>query len=371
MSTSAPFNDCISTLTEAITQDGFNEWYRRRQIKQHMREGQPWRHTPASLTPPDRHAPHRLLQCQRKSYYATQNAPKEDTQPTGIFWAGTRIEEDLVLPFLEDVAAEVATPPAYVQNSMWVDYELETDAGELQVRGSTDPVICTRDGDPILPTEVKAKQSFAGFDADNPTPADHHRAQLHAYLYGLNQTVSHPVRTGLVIYIDREQHDLRAMTVDFDHEFWKDTICEWMATQSTYRLDGTLPPADPEHDWECGYCSYRERCGKGDEPYRDEPVGGLLPLVSYPREQVERAIQADGATDKLTPTLAHQYPGLAGQYDVADWHCPSCSEAINWEAIDWDGDLTKPPVCPHCASNEQFATLSGPAPAAIEESSHE
>lgn len=362
MSTRPESRPHVQTVIEAIHTDAFDSWYRDRKIKQHMRDGQPWRHTPASVKPPNQHAPHRLLQCQRKAYYATQNAPKEDAQPTGVFWTGTRIEEDIVLPFLEDVAADVDDTPAYVQNSMWVDYELETDAGELQIRGSTDPVICTRQGDPILPTEVKAKQSFDGLDDENPTPADRHRAQLHAYLHGLNQTVSYPVQTGLVIYVDREHHDLRAMTVEFDHEFWTKTVCEWMATQSTYRLEGAIPPAEPEHDWECGYCSYRQRCGKGDEPYRDEPVDGFLPLVSYPREQVDRALRAEGGTETLTPALAYHYSELAAQYDVADWHCPSCSEAINWEVIDWDGDLTKPPVCPHCASNNQFATLSGPAP---------
>lgn len=362
MSTRPESRPHVQTVIEAIHTDAFDSWYRDQKIKQHMRDGQPWRHTPASVKPPNQHAPHRLLQCQRKAYYATQNAPKEDAQPTGVFWTGTRIEEDIVLPFLEDVAADVDDTPAYVQNSMWVDYELETDAGELQIRGSTDPVICTRQGDPILPTEVKAKQSFDGLDDEDPTPADRHRAQLHAYLHGLNQTVSYPVQTGLVIYVDREHHDLRAMTVEFDHEFWTKTVCEWMATQSTYRLEGAIPPAEPEHDWECGYCSYRQRCGKGDEPYRDEPVDGFLPLVSYPREQVDRALRAEGGTETLTPALAYHYSELAAQYDVADWHCPSCSEAINWEVIDWDGDLTKPPVCPHCASNNQFATLSGPAP---------
>ena len=173
----------IQAVIEAIHRDAFHDWYRSRRIKQHMREGQPWRHTPASLTPPTRHAPHRLLQCHRKTYYATQNAPKEDHRPTGIFWAGTRIEEDIVMSFLEDIATETTDPPAYVQNSMWVDYQVDAQAGDLQVRGSTDPVVCTRQGDPLLPTEVKAKESLDSSHDNDPTPAEHHRAQLHAYLY--------------------------------------------------------------------------------------------------------------------------------------------------------------------------------------------
>ena len=41
------------------------------------------------------------------------------------------------------------------------------------------------------------------------------------------------------------------MTVEFDQEFWEETVCEWAATQSTYRTEETLPPATPEHGWEC------------------------------------------------------------------------------------------------------------------------
>lgn len=355
----------VQSVIEAIDQDAFSDWYRTRQIKQHMRKGQPWRHTPAAVTPPDRHAPHRMLQCHRKTYYATQNAPKEDHQPTGIFWTGTRLEEDIVMPFLEDIAAETTDSPTYVQNSMWVDYQLETPAGDLHVRGSTDPVICTQEGDPLLPTEVKAKQSFDSLDKENPTPADHHRAQLHTYLYGLDQTVSYPVQTGLVIYIDRKQHNLRAMTVKFDQEFWEETVLEWAQTQSSYRFEETLPPAVPEHGWECGYCSYRQRCGRGDGPYSDQPVNGFLPLMLYPKQQVKTALEAENGTDQLTPTLAHQYPELAAQYDVDDWYCPTCNDRFGWDTVDWRSDLTNPPVCPTCAANDQLATLRSQAPTTI------
>lgn len=351
-------------LIKAISQDAFTDWYRTHRVKQNLRDGQPWRHTPASLTPPDKHPPHRLLQCHRKTYYATQNAPKEDRQPTGIFWSGTRIEEDLIMPFLEDIAATAVDPSAFVQNSMWVDYHLDTAAGSLQVRGATDPVLCTREGDPLVPTEVKSKQSLDSIDEDNPSPAPHHRAQLHAYLYGLNQTVSYPIQTGVLIYIDRQQLDLRALTVQFDQQFWKETLCQWASTQSTYRLEKTLPPAEPEHDWECGYCSYRERCGQGDHPYKDQPVHGFLPLVTYPRQQVEAALEAEGDTDQLTPTLAHQFPDLTTSHSVADWHCPACSATIDWDDVDWQGDPNDPPVCPRCANNDWLATLRGPPPTA-------
>lgn len=355
----------IQTLSEAIN-NAFTDWYRDEQIKQNMRDGQPWRHTPASIPGPERHSPHKLLQCQRKNYYKRQNAPKENPPPTGVFWAGTRIEEDLVMPFLEDVAADTELQ-AYVQNSMWVDYEIDTGAGPIHIKGSTDPVICSQHGDPILPTEIKTKQSLDAESEEDLVPAPHHRAQLHAYLYGLNDAVSYPLDTGLIIYVDREHHDLVAKRVGFDSGFWEGTVLEWAETQTEYRLDESLPPADPEFDWECTYCSFRTRCGKADDTVDDCPADGFVPLTQYPREQVERALNAEGGTTALTPTLAYQYPDLAEKYDVLVWRCLACSQTLEWNAVSWDGSTSDPPACPHCAQNNRFGPLHGDSPATTKE----
>jgi CRISPR/Cas system-associated exonuclease Cas4 (RecB family) len=356
-------DDRIGTLIEAITGDAFSEWYQDWQVKQHMRDGQPWQHTPASVTPPERHSPSQLLKCQRKAYYSAQNAPQEDEDPSGIFWAGTRIEEDIVMPFLETIADQVEEP-AYVQNSMWIDYGLETKVGPLQVRGATDPVLCTRDGTPLLPTEIKTKESLEGFDRESPSPSRHHRAQLHAYLRGFqaDEEVSHPVETGLIIYVSRKQHDLLPIRVEFDAEFFQETVVKWAAEQTTYRLEESLPPAEPEASWECGYCSYRERCGVGEVPYEDTPAQEFLPGVVYPQRQVDRAIRAEGGAAALTPTLAHEYPELAAEYDVLEWRCPVCSSTYAYETVEWNGRVEAPPPCPKCTEATRFVPLTSESP---------
>jgi len=363
MSSDPQLQSQIQSLTEDISGDSFDTWYRNRQIRQNMRDGQPWRHTPASISPPTRHAPHQLLQCHRKTYYTEQNAPKEDAPPNGIFWAGKRIEEDLVLPFLEHVAAKTE-PQAYLQNSMWVDSEIETRPGQLRIKGSTDPVICSKQGDPILPTEVKTKQSIDADTGAELDPTTHHRAQLHAYLYGLNQTVTYSLHTGLIIYIDREHHTLVASRLDFDLDFWEDTVLKWATTQTEYRIEETLPPAEPEFDWECRYCSFRKRCGKTDDTGGDRPPEGFLPLTEYPRKQVENALTAEGGATELTPTLAHRYPDLADTYDVSEWTCIACGDSADWDAVAWDGNTAEPPPCETCATNQQFAPMRGMSPAA-------
>lgn len=374
MTASTPqFHDRIRMLSEAITKDAFTDWYRERQIRQNLRDGQPWRHAPDTLRDPERHSPHQLLQCQRKTYYKAKNTPVEDEPPAGIFWAGSRIEEDLIMPFLEDMALDTAAD-AYVQNSMWVEYEMATDQGALHIRGSTDPVICTEAGDPLLPTEIKTKRSLTQFDQADPTPDRRHKAQLHAYLHGLDQTVSHSLDMGLVIYVDRTQHDLLPVCVEFDSEFWTETVIDWAADQTTYRLSDELPPADPEQQWECEYCSYRQRCGRDDDPFADTPATGFLPLTSYPRHAVVEALEAEGGADALTPTLAYQYPDLAAEAetDVYPWTCVLCGEeyAWDWDELEWDGNPANPPMCPACTSGHWFAELAEGTPL-WEDSLHE
>ena len=50
-------------------------------------------------------------------------------------------------PFLESIVEE-ADSELYVRNSAWVDFEVETEAGSVRVKGETDPVVCSRTGEP-------------------------------------------------------------------------------------------------------------------------------------------------------------------------------------------------------------------------------
>jgi CRISPR/Cas system-associated exonuclease Cas4 (RecB family)/DNA-directed RNA polymerase subunit RPC12/RpoP len=245
---------------------------------------------------------------------------------------------------------------------MWVDYEIETESTSLRIKGSTDPVICSQDGDPILPTEIKTKESLDATNGDELVPAEHHRAQLHAYLYGLNENVSYSLDSGLIIYVDRDQHDLVAKRVRFQPAFWEETIVEWATNQTEYRLDETVPPADPEFDWECAYCPFRKRCGEADNTVADSPALGFVPLTEYPREQVEKALNAEGGAEALTPTLAYQYPELSNKYEISDWRCLACGKTAEWNTTDWSGKTTEPPACPHCAGKNRFAPLRGDTP---------
>lgn len=113
----------------------------------------------------------------------------------------------------------------------------------------------------------------------------------------------------------------------------------------------------------CTFCSYRNRCGQADTPYKDYRPVGLLPVFTgYREEQLAEYLDAyEAAGAKLTPTLANEFPELASEYGSYDWCCSVCGSSFTWTAVDVD-DSDGQPVCPGCIEHGEFVTLSGPEP---------
>lgn len=331
---------------DRIDAESFDEWYREREWARNIREGRPYFNGPSRVPPPERHSPSSLLQCHRKIYYRQENAPAERESPEGIFWAGTRFEEDIALPYLKHVVGE----DAYVRNSMWVDFTEKTDDGEtVQFKGATDPCIVDRESKPLLVTEIKTKDEVDHLEESNR----HHRAQVHAYMRGLAEKHDRVVDEAVVLYGSRKRLNVRAFPVSFDDAFWRKVV-EWAASHTAHREADELPPANPEYGWECRFCDYRHRCGQSDEPYADEGPRGFLPeYANYPRERVREYLRAhDDAV--LTPTLTETYPEIARAQEVLVWSCGKCGYT--------DGGRTdeesREPVCPDCAERGVLGTLN-------------
>ena len=345
------------TLIDAINATSFDDWYREREFARNIREGQPYFNGPGRIPPPERHSPSQLNQCHRKIYYRQLNAPEEQADPQGIFWAGTKFEEELVVPYLEAIVG----PDEYVRNSMWIDVTCETAAGEIRIKGATDPVIVDADSEPLLLTESKTKRSLDHLDE----PDRHHRAQAHCYMYGLTQKYDRRVIDALLLYGSRTSLDLKAFHVAFDPWFWRETVLNWAEEHTQYRLNESLPPATPAFDWECNFCDFKNRCGQGDEKHavNTDPKGFLPLFDAYPRSKIVDYLDTNSGA-KLTPTLARRYPSLAESYGVYKWYCDVCGADYAAENIEWDGDVDDPPQCDSCAEQQVFASLAGPTPEA-------
>lgn len=342
------------SFLKRITPTRFESWYRERETRENIRNGQAYFNGPSQIPEPTRYSPSRLLQCPRKTSYQELNAPREQGEATGILWFGTRFEEDVALPFLQEA---VTGSDTYACNSIWVDFEVETETKSLHIKGETDPAIVTADGTPVLVTEIKTKSSVEHLDS----PDQHHKAQVHAYMYGLSEKYDQQLTDAAIIYGSRESLALEVFHVEFDPVFWRQTAIDWAESHSEYRLRNDLPPPSPMFDWECEFCSYKHRCGEGSSEYNDVEAAGLLPLFTYPKAKVVEYLRAhEGA--KLTPTLARQYPELVNEYGVFPWHCVACGAEYAWDAPDWDLDTSDPPICPDCRADGTPAPLRGPEP---------
>lgn len=348
-------SDTYTVVRDRIANQTFNEWYSEQQFQNNILEGKAYFNGPSPPKDPERHTPSKLLQCHRKASYARKNAPREGTSPEGLFWIGTEFEEQVIVPFLQDIT----TQNTYVTNSLWIDAEIVMDGTELRVRGSTDPAIVTADAEPLLVTEIKTTTSLDHLSKPKP----HHRAQLHTYLFALDREYDPSITEGVIVYGSRKTLDIEAFHVEFDAGFWE-SVVDWMRTQTEYERSSELPPATPERDWECNYCSFKHRCGQGETPYSDIGYDGLLPaFAGYDRQNLEDYLEAhDGRDARLTPVLAHQYPELADEYGAYDWSCSRCSESFAWDAVEWDGNTDNLPFCPDCADSGALVTVSGPEP---------
>ncbi|WP_323173202.1 PD-(D/E)XK nuclease family protein [Natrialba sp. PRR66] len=338
-------------LVNEISGKQFQDWYRERKFRKNIENGKPYFNGPPSVPSPQRHSPSQLLQCHRKIAYRQHNAPAEKPNPTGIFWFGSRFEEDLVVDFLKKA---VVNDQEYVANSLWVDFTVQADTGEIQIKGETDPVIVDADGEPLLLTEIKTKQSVANVQSPNK----HHRAQAHAYMKGLSEKYDRTVSEAVILYGSRKTLNAKTFHIEFDPWFWRNTVLNWAETHATYRLNEDLPPAAPEYSWECSSCSYSERCGRGSASYEDVDATGLLPLHEYPERVVRRYLEGNKDT-KLTPTLSERYPELADKFGVHDWRCERCDGTYPHDSPDWTGNVSEPPLCPSCCDDGVPATLRG------------
>lgn len=379
-------------LADELTSVQFRTWWRNRLNRRHKAEGYPERaeidHTPpaATISPSD------LLGCHRWHYYSTRNAPSEEDTPHGTFEAGRRYE-DIVESFIRSAAPS----ECLVENTVSIDFEVEV-VGEgtgLSISGTTDPVVYTQRGDPLLLTEVKQTDGLSYIKDDGPYTR--HRAQAHAYARGLqaNSARSSPPPI-CYAYGSRDTLEFHPVFEQFDHAFWEETVIPWVIQNAESQAKDELPPpVDDDKQYMCQYCSFSNRCshpdpgprptrvdnlvddlsesGQPESPYASvtdiigdvefwwseqndpnvvnkappSPAKGFVPCHRYSESAVISHL-ATHESVRLTPTVAAQYPFLAAHTDQSppDRLFAAYGVAPQRKVHDW--------VCPECQERYSY-----------------
>lgn len=342
------------TIKNDISPETFRSWRQRQKYRENIKAGNHEYNMGGYDVEPRRHSPHELAQCPRKIHYREQNAPRENESPDGVFFVGTQIEEEIVEPYLDDIAEQ---HNLFVQNSKWVECEIETDdVGAIEIKGSTDPVICDADGDPHICTEIKSTKSLEYLDG----PREHHLAQLRAYQYAISQEHGE-IPDGLLLYVDKTTLELRVYSPEFDENWFEHYVVDWAASLTEHRLNNELPPADPQQDWECDNCEFKERCGRGDSPVKAQPAEGFLPVTEYPISAIGEYLRAH-ETARVSPSIAMENPEIADLYNVDPWVCRRCNAQYDWGSLEEDRSFSERPDCPDCAADGKQTPLRGPLP---------
>ena len=129
--------------------------------------------------------------------------------------------------------------------------EIEIPAQEI-VSGRADAIV-NIDGKPNV-VEIKSISSYGFQKLDNPRRE--HLCQVQLYMHYFK------IPTGILIYENKDNQDLKEFKVDYDEKIAKNLLEEFEILK--HMIENNILPPVPSglEDWECNYCDYAEECKK-------------------------------------------------------------------------------------------------------------
>lgn len=202
-----------------------------------------------------RYYPSESWSCLRKKVYSFFKYEQETPLPLGLFEMGRRTED----AFYEMLKSHFNEKK--VGNDVHIEIKLE----DYIISGDTDPVIYETTKRKNIRTLFEVK-SMANLSAVKE-PNIHHIKQTTCYMKALN------LKLGMIVYINRSNlEDLKAFEVEFKEEDWQSIVTHFDMLHG-FLKDKVLPTSTPLMNWECRYCSYKNRCiSDGKESFKLKKV---------------------------------------------------------------------------------------------------
>lgn len=176
--------------------------------------------------------------CPRAVFFKFKNAPKApmDARILRIFEHGENIHRS-IFNVLYRLRIGVVT-------------EIPIPAQEI-ISGRADAILCMGKENYVLDIKSMNSMIFRNLAA----PKEENVLQIQLYLHYFN------IKKGILLYIDKDQQEMKEFFVDYDEELCKSLLDKFYALKDQVEK-GEVPARLAEYpkNWQCNYCQFKDLC---------------------------------------------------------------------------------------------------------------
>ena len=176
--------------------------------------------------------------CPRSVFFKFKNAPREplDARILRIFERGENIHRS-IFNILYRLRLGVVT-------------EIPIPSQEI-ISGRADAILCVGNENYVL--DIKSINSMIFKRMQEPK--EENVLQIQLYLHYFN------IKKGILLYIDKDQQDMKEFFVDYDEALCKSLLDKFYALKDQVEKN-ILPSrlADYPRNWQCNYCQFKDVC---------------------------------------------------------------------------------------------------------------
>ena len=192
-----------------------------------------------------RYYPSEIAGCMRKTWFSYKNPKKTDVKLMRIFEAGNMLHE-----FITEVIKSEKNPEVELIKS---ELPIQIKEKDFIISGRIDNLVLVKIDNKLALVEVKSTKFL---------PKEHkkeHEIQLQLYMKAMG------IENGIILYIQKDNLETKSFNIKHDPKM-ADKIIERFHELHKSLTENVMPEAEAKHDkekeWMCGYCAWKEECGR-------------------------------------------------------------------------------------------------------------
>jgi len=178
--------------------------------------------------------------CPRAVFFKFKNAPRQpiDARIMRIFEHGENIHRN-IFNILYRLRLGVVT-------------EIPIPSQEI-ISGRADAILCVGNENYVL--DIKSMNSMIFRKLAEPKLENVYQIQLYMHYFN--------IKKGILLYVDKDQQELKEFFVDYDEVLCKDLLDKFYALKDKVEAN-TVPEKlqDYPRNWQCNYCAFKDVCKK-------------------------------------------------------------------------------------------------------------